>query len=115
MTTACSNKNKDNTAGVHISILAKNSQYTDVDYESTEVIRKVSENSGYDIEWKLRQPDSYYDVVRELILNGDTLADIIQLPDMDMNILYICHSLCAFTKHGDIFIAYAKLICKVCQ
>ena len=89
MTTACSNKNKDNTAGVHISILAKNSQYTDVDYESTEVIRKVSENSGYDIEWKLRQPDSYYDVVRELILNGDTLADIIQLPDMDMNMEYI--------------------------
>ena len=89
MTTACSVKNKNNTAGVHISILAKNSQYTDVDYESTEVIRKVSENSGYDIEWKLRQPDSYYDVVRELILNGDTLADIIQLPDMDMNMEYI--------------------------
>lgn len=43
MTTACSVKNKNNTAGVHISILAKNSQYTDVDYESTEVIRKVSE------------------------------------------------------------------------
>ena len=89
MTTACSVKNKNNTAGVHISILAKNSQYTDVDYESTEVIRKVSENSGYDIEWKLRQPDSYYDVVRELILNGDTLADIIQLPDIDMNMEYI--------------------------
>lgn len=89
MTTACSVKNKNNTAGVHISILAKNSQYTDVDYESTEVIRKVSENSGYDIEWKLRQPDSYYDVIRELILNGDTLADIIQLPDMDMNMEYI--------------------------
>ena len=38
MTTACSGKNKDNTAGVHISILAKNSQYTDVDYESTEAV-----------------------------------------------------------------------------
>jgi len=98
MTTACSNKNKDNTAGVHISILAKNSQYTDVDYESTEVIRKVSENSGYDIEWKLRQPDSYYDVVRELILNGDTLADIIQLPDMDMNILIICRIIKNFSS-----------------
>lgn len=86
--TACSN-NKTDDKKVTISILAKNSWYTDVDYSETEIIKNLTEKSGYDIDWKLRQPNNYYDVTRELILNGSNLADIIQLPDLDLNMEYI--------------------------
>lgn len=49
----------------------------------------MSDNSGYEIEWKLRQPSNYYDLTRELILNSNSLADIVQLPDLDKNMDYI--------------------------
>lgn len=83
-------RGSDNTEDkVTISVLAKNSWYSDVDYAQTKVIRRLSEGSDYNIDWKLRQPSSYYDIVRELILNGDELADIVQIPDLDLNMEYI--------------------------
>ena len=74
-----------------ISILAKNSWYSNVDYLQSDVISKVSEDSGYNVQWSLIQPANYYDAVRKLLLtkNSDNLADIVQLPDLDMNMDYI--------------------------
>lgn len=73
-----------------ISILARNSWYTTIDYEQCPIIQKAEEMSGYDIDWTLRQPSSYYDAVRPLLLSGGSeLADIIQLPDFDTNMEYI--------------------------
>lgn len=73
-----------------ISILAKNSWYTTIDYETCPIIQEVEKNSGYDINWKLRQPSSYYDAVRPLLQsNSSDLADLIQLPDLDANMEYI--------------------------
>ena len=87
--TACFDIKENTNTKKTVSILAKNSWYSDVDYEDTPVIKQMSDNSGYDIEWKLREPSNYYDLIRELILNGDSLADIVQLPDLDKNMDYI--------------------------
>lgn len=87
--TACFDIKENTNTKKTVSILAKNSWYSDVDYEDTPVIKQMSDNSGYNIEWKLREPSNYYDLIRELILNGDSLADIVQLPDLDKNMDYI--------------------------
>lgn len=87
--TACFDIKENTNTKKTVSILAKNSWYSDVDYEDTPIIKQMSDNSGYDIEWKLRQPLNYYDLTRELILNGNSLADIVQLPDLDKNMDYI--------------------------
>lgn len=86
---ACSTKNESDNEKQKVSILAKNSYYTDVDYENTEVIKNISETSGYELEWKLRPPEIYNDLVRELIIEGSELADIVELPDLDINMEYI--------------------------
>lgn len=74
-----------------ISVLAKNSWYTNVDYSQSEVVQMISEQSGYDVNWKLLQPNNYYDTVRKLLIAKDNnnLADIVQLPDLDVNMDYI--------------------------
>lgn len=87
--TSCKQSNDTFKNQITISVLAKNSWYSDVDYVNTDVIKKLSDNSGYNIDWKLRQPNNYYDLTRELILNGSELADIVQLPDLDLNMEYI--------------------------
>ncbi|MDO5403116.1 MAG: extracellular solute-binding protein [Eubacteriales bacterium] len=73
-----------------ISILAKNSWYTTIDYEQCPIIQQVEEDSGYSINWNLRQPSSYYDAVRPLLMSDSSgLSDIIQLTDLDTNMEYI--------------------------
>lgn len=87
--TGCSQSGQENTEKVKISVLAKNSWYSDVDYADAEIIKCMEEASEYDIEWKLKQPDSYYDIVRALLLKGKSPADIVQMPDLDENMEYI--------------------------
>lgn len=82
-----SNENKNDKA--QITMLAKASWYSSVDYSQSEIINKAFENSGYDIKLKLRNPSSYYDDVRGIILDGSVNADIVQIPDMDTNMDYI--------------------------
>lgn len=72
-----------------ITLLAKDSWYSEVDYSKAEIINKVFEGSGYDISIKLRNPSSYYDDVRNIILEGKLNTDIVQIPDMDTNMDYI--------------------------
>lgn len=72
-----------------VTFLAKDSWYSEVDYSQAEIIRQVFDHSGYDIELKLRNPSSYYDDVRSMILGGKVNTDIVQLPDMDANMEYI--------------------------
>lgn len=81
------NGNKKDKA--EITMLAKASWYSSVDYSQSEIINKAFENSGYDIKLKLRNPSSYYDDVRGIILDGSVNADIVQIPDMDTNMDYI--------------------------
>lgn len=74
---------------VQITLLAKDSWYSNVDYSQSEIINRVFQNSGYDISLKLRNPSSYYDDVRGIILSGNVNADIVQIPDLDTNMDYI--------------------------
>ncbi len=81
--------NSGKSGKVQITLLAKDSWYSNVDYSKSEIINMVIEKSGYDISLKLRNPSSYYDDVRGIILDGNVNADIIQVPDMDTNMNYI--------------------------
>ena len=74
---------------VEISILAKNSWYSNVDYADSEIVNTVTQNSGYNVNWKLNAPSNYYDTVRPLLLQKSNLADIVQVPDLDANAEYI--------------------------
>lgn len=80
-------KNKDEK--VKITLLGKASWYSNVDYTQSKIINTAIQNSGYDINLKLRDPSSYYDDVRGIILDGSVSADIVQIPDMDTNMDYI--------------------------
>lgn len=86
---ACSKTEGDKTAKPAISILAKNSWYSNVDYADSEIVKKVIEDSGYQVNWKLNSPSTYYDTVRPLILSrSGNLGDIVQMPDLDLNSEY---------------------------
>ena len=74
---------------VEISILAKNSWYSNVDYADSKIVNTVIENSGYNVNWRLNAPSNYYDTVRPLLLQKSNLADIVQVPDLDANAEYI--------------------------
>ena len=75
---------------VEISILAKNSWYSNVDYADSQIVNTVIQNSGYSVNWKLNAPSNYYDTVRPLLLQQKSyLADIVQVPDLDANADYI--------------------------
>lgn len=84
----CGKTESKTTEKPTISILAKNSWYSNVDYAESEIVSTVVSNSGYEVNWKLNNPSTYYDTVRPLILSKASLADIVQMPDLDLNSEY---------------------------
>lgn len=84
----CAKENDDKAEKPVISVLAKNSWYSNVDYAESEIVNTVIDKSGYKVSWKLNPPTTYYDTVRPLILAKNNLADIVQMPDLDLNSEY---------------------------
>lgn len=89
MLTGCGKSDTASNSKVKISILAKNSWYSDVDYINADIVKSAIESTGYDVEWKLRDPSGYFDVVKPQLLAKEKLADIVQLPDLDASMEYI--------------------------
>lgn len=72
-----------------LSIVAQNSYYTTVDFESTPIVQKIAEDAGVNIDWNLISPTSYADAVSPMLAAGTDLADIVYLPDKDENMTFI--------------------------
>lgn len=72
-----------------LKILAKTSNYTNVDIASAEIVQTVIENSGINVDWQLVDNNNYEDSVGPMLTTGAVDADIILLPDQDPNQTYI--------------------------
>lgn len=88
-------------AEASLKILAKTSNYTNVDIESAEIVETVIANSGVNVEWQLVDYNNYEDSVGPMLTTGAVDADIILLPDQDPNQTYIKSGL--FTPLDDYF------------
>lgn len=75
--------------GGSIKILAQTSNYSNVDITKAPIVLKVFEEAGVEPDWALIDYNSYEDAATPLISSGETDADIIKIPDMDPNQVYI--------------------------
>lgn len=72
-----------------LKILAQQSNYTNVDIASAEIVQKVMADAGVDVEWQLVDYNNYVDSVGPMLTTGAVDADIVLLPDQDPNQTYI--------------------------
>ena len=75
--------------GGTLTILAQNSNYSFVDISKAPIVLKVFEEAGVSSSWQLYDYDNYEAKVASLIMAGNTNADIIKIPDLDPNQVYI--------------------------
>ena len=75
--------------GGTLTILAQNSNYSYVDISKAPIVLKVFEEAGVSSSWQLYDYDNYEAEVASLIMSGNTNADIIKIPDLDPNQVYI--------------------------
>lgn len=75
--------------GQSLKILARTSNYTNVDIANAEIVKKVIENAGITVNWQLVDYGNYQDSVALMLASGNVDADIIQIPDQDPNQKYI--------------------------
>ncbi len=76
-------------AGASLKILAQSSNYTNVDIANAEIVKTVVANSGVAVEWQLIDFNNYVDSVGPMLTTGAVDADIVHLPDQDVNQVYI--------------------------
>ncbi len=74
---------------VTLTILAQNSNYSFVDISKAPIVLKVFEEAGVNPSWQLYDYDNYEAETSSLIMSGKTNADIIKIPDLDPNQVYI--------------------------
>lgn len=75
--------------GASLKILAQTSNYTNVDIASAEIVETVIANAGISVDWQLVDYNNYADSVGPMLTTGAVDADIILLPDQDVNQTYI--------------------------
>jgi len=76
-------------SGQSLKILARTSNYPNVDIAEAEIVKKVIENAGISVNWQLVDHGNYADSVAPMLTTGNVDADIIQIPDKDPNQTYI--------------------------
>ncbi len=77
------------SVGGTIKILAQNSNYSFVDIGNSPIVQKVFEEAGVTSEWQLFSYDNYEAEAGPLISSAKVDADIIKIPDLDPNQVYI--------------------------
>lgn len=75
--------------GESISILGQNSWYSTVDLTNAPIIKELANRAGVNVDWTLVSPTTYADSVSPMLASGTDLADIVELPDQDPNMIYI--------------------------
>lgn len=75
--------------GASLKILAETSNYSNVDISAAKIVNTVIENSGVAVDWQLVDYGTYADSVGPMLTTGQVDADVILLPDQDVNQNYI--------------------------
>ena len=76
-------------ANAEISVLAQTHNMANVDILQAPIVQKVVEKSGISIDWQLIDYNSYSESVAPMLASGNVDADIIKIPDNDLNQKYI--------------------------
>lgn len=76
-------------SGKKLTVLAQTSNYANVDITAAPIVKKVVEKAGIDVDWQLVDFNSYADSVSPMLASGNIDADIVLLPDNDLNQTYI--------------------------
>ncbi len=76
-------------AGKELTVLAQTSNYANVDITNAPIVKKVVEDAGISVDWQLVDFNSYAESVGPMLASGNVEADIILLPDNDLNQVYI--------------------------
>lgn len=75
--------------GATVSILGMNSWYSTVDLTDATLIKELADRAGVTIDWTLIDPTVYSDSVSPMLASGKDLPDILEMPDLDLNMDYI--------------------------
>ena len=75
--------------GKELTILAQTSNYANVDITAAPIVKKVVEDAGISVDWQLIDFNSYAESVSPMLASGNVEADIVLLPDNDLNQTYI--------------------------
>lgn len=75
--------------GVTLTAVAQASYYSNVDLTQAEIIKRVQEGAGVTVDYTLVNPTNYADTVKPMLAAGSDLPDIVLLPDLDPNQIYI--------------------------
>ncbi len=75
--------------GAKVSILGMNSWYSTVDLTDALLIKELASRAGVTIDWTLIDPTVYSDSVSPMLASGKDLPDILEMPDLDLNMDYL--------------------------
>jgi len=75
--------------GATVSILGMNSWYSTVDLTDAPLLKELADRAGVTIDWTLIDPTVYSDSVSPMLASGKDLPDILEMPDLDLNMDYI--------------------------
>lgn len=94
-----------------VSWLAMNSFYSTVDLAKAELLNEIAANAGVTVDWNLLDPTTYADAVSPMLASGQDLPDVIQLPDLDLNMHYLSTGMFEpLDEHFDIMPNYTKYL-----
>ena len=94
-----------------ISQLAINSYYSTVDLKDAYLLKKIADNAGVTVDWNLLDPGTYAESVSPMLASGQDLADVVMLPDLDLNQTYLSAGLFEpLDTHFDIMPNYKKFL-----
>ena len=89
--------------GAKVSILGMNSWYSTVDLTDATLIKELANRAGVTIDWTLIDPTTYSDSVSPMLASGKDLPDILEMPDLDLNMDYLnSGNLVPLYEHFDI-------------
>ena len=99
-------------ADAHVSWLAMNSWYSTVDLSHDAVLLdEIAKRANVTIDWNLLDPSTYSQSVSPMLAAGQDLPDVIQLPDLDLNMSYLSTGMfVALDQYMDIMPNYSKFL-----
>ncbi|MBR6889442.1 MAG: extracellular solute-binding protein, partial [Clostridia bacterium] len=97
--------------GASVSILAMNSWYSTVDLSDATLLNEIASRAGVTIDWNLIDPTVYSDSVSPMLAAGQDLPDILQMPDLDLNMDYLSSGMLEpLDTHFDIMPNYVAFL-----
>ena len=112
MTSVASAAPITDAADAHVSWLGMNSWYSTVDLSHDAVLLdEIAKRANVTIDWNLLDPSTYSDSVSPMLAAGQDLPDIIQLPDLDLNMTYLNSGMfVALDQYFDVMPNYTKFL-----